>query len=209
VARDLSRLERKVLGFDLSFTMCAAAASHPDRSNVVQADAATLPLADNTVDCAVAFMSLQDMDDVTGAVNEIVRVFKDGASLAMAIVHPMYSAGKFATPGDNVKNSFVMKRTYFQHEVLVSTDSHGDRSVTLFRKHLPLQTYMNALIKAGFHVEELLELPRRPARKGRGRHIRRVPISQPPRSSVGRSSALGLVPSLLTIVSQLRLERSL
>jgi hypothetical protein len=51
-----------------------------------------------------------------------------------------------------------MKRTYFQPEVLVSTDCHGDRSVTLFREHRPLQLYMNALIKAGFHVEELLEL---------------------------------------------------
>ena len=95
---------------------------------------------------------------MTGAVNEIARVLKDGASLAMAIVHPMYSGGKFAAPGDNGKNAFVMKRTYFQPEVLVSTDTHGDLSVTLFREHRPLQLYMNALIKAGFHVKEMLEL---------------------------------------------------
>ncbi len=158
VARDLRRLDRKVLGVDLSFTMCQAAASHPDPSAVVQADAATLPLAEKSVDCAIAFMSLQDIDDMTGAVNEIARVLKDGASLAMAIVHPMYSGGRFAAPEDNGKNSFVMKRTYFQPEVLVSTDCHGDRSVTLFREHRPLQLYMNALIKAGFHVEEVLEL---------------------------------------------------
>ncbi len=159
VARDLRRLDRRVLGVDLSFTMCEAAAKHPhDPSAVVQANAATLPLAASSVDCAVAFMSLQDIDDMTGAVNEIARVLKDGASLAMAIVHPMYSGGRFAAPGDNGKNAFVMKRTYFQSEVLVSTDTHGDLSVTLFREHRPLQLYMNALIKAGFHVEEMLEL---------------------------------------------------
>jgi SAM-dependent methyltransferase len=159
VARDLQLLERRVLGVDLSPTMCQAAAGHDQPALVLQADAAVLPLADNSVDCAIAFMSLQDIDNMPGAVREIARVLKDGASLAMAIVHPMYSSGKFSAPEKNDgDNLFIVKRTYFQPERLVSTDSHGSLKVTLFREHRPLQSYLNALTKAGLHVEEVLEL---------------------------------------------------
>jgi SAM-dependent methyltransferase len=159
VARDLRLLDRRVLGVDLSFKMCEAAVRHPDDpSPVLQADAATLPLADNSADCAIAFMSLQDIDNMPGAINEIARVLKDGASLVMAIVHPMYSAGRFSASENNGDQLFVMKRTYFQSELLVSTDSHGDLKVTLFREHRPLQSYFSALTTAGFHVEEFREL---------------------------------------------------
>lgn len=159
VARDLQLRDQRVFGVDLSFTMCKATAAHSsDPSPVLQADAAALPLADSSVDGAIAFMSLQDIDNMTGAVNEISRVLKDGASMTMAIVHPMYSSGKFSQPQNDGKNSFVMKRTYFQTEILVSTDHHGDLSVTLFREHRPLQSYINALTRADFHVEQLLEL---------------------------------------------------
>jgi SAM-dependent methyltransferase len=158
VARDLQQLDRTVLGVDLSPTMCQATASHDQPAPVLQADAASLPLLDDSVDCAIAFMSLQDIDDMTAAVKEIGRVLKDGASLALAIVHPLYSAGKFSTPQDNGDGLFVLKRTYFQPERLVSTDSHGDLHMTFFREHRPLQAYFNALTKADLHVKEVLEL---------------------------------------------------
>jgi SAM-dependent methyltransferase len=158
VARDLQLLDRTVLGVDLSPTMCQAAASHDQPTPVLQADAACLPLLDNSIDCAVAFMSLQDIDDVPNTVKEISRVLKDGASLAMAIVHPMYSGGTFSTPDGGGENVFVMKRTYFQPEKLMSTDRHGNSRVTFFREHRPLQTYLNALTVADLHVQEILEL---------------------------------------------------
>jgi SAM-dependent methyltransferase len=158
VARDLQLLDRTVLGVDLSPTMCQATASHDQPTPVLQADAACLPLLSNSVDCAVAFMSLQDIDDMTTAVKEIARVLKDGASLAMAIVHPMYSGGKFSAPGDSGDELFVLKRTYFQPERLESKDSHGSLHMTFFREHRPLQAYLNALTKADLHVQEVLEL---------------------------------------------------
>jgi SAM-dependent methyltransferase len=158
LARDLQLLDRTVLGVDLSPTMCQAAARHDQPTPVLRADAANLPLADNSVDCAIAFMSLQDIDDMPGAVREIARVLKDGASAAVAILHPMYSAGRFSAPEDQGDDLFVLKRTYFQRERLVSTNSNGELHVTFFREHRPLQAYLNALTKAGLHVEEVLEL---------------------------------------------------
>jgi ubiquinone/menaquinone biosynthesis C-methylase UbiE len=173
VARDLRLLNRKVLGVDLSYKMCEAAAKHPeDPSPVLQADAATLPLADGMADCVIAFMSLQDIDNMPGAINEISRVLKDGASFVIAIVHPMYSGGKFSTSGDDGARLFVVKRTYFQSELQVSTDSYDGLRVTLFREHRPLQSYINALIKSGFSIEEFREL----SDEDEARHRNGIPI---------------------------------
>ncbi len=98
-----------------------------------------------------------------GAFNEIGRVLKDGGSLAMAIVHPLYSGGGFSE-GEDV---FVFKRSYFMTKRLVSRDMHGDLKVTFFREHRPLQTYTQSLIGAGFSIEQLHELTDNAANSGR------------------------------------------
>jgi SAM-dependent methyltransferase len=60
--RDLSRLGHRVLGIDASPAMVTAAASVPGAAGWVAAgDAAALPVA-AAADCAVTFMSLQDVD---------------------------------------------------------------------------------------------------------------------------------------------------
>jgi SAM-dependent methyltransferase len=164
VSRDLQDHGHKMLGFDLSRTMCQATVSHPATPcSAVQSDAAKLPLADNSVDCAIAFMSLQDIDDMSGAISEIGRVLKDGSSLALAIVHPLYSGGGFSENED----LFVLKRSYFKAKRLVSRDAHGDMTVTFFREHRPLQTYTRSLIEAGFNIEQLIELTDTDASSGR------------------------------------------
>lgn len=159
VGRDLQEAGHAVLGVDWSFTMCHAAATHPQRpSRVVVGDAAMLPLADASVDCVVAFMALQDIDDLRGTVKEIARVLEDGQKLALAIVHPMYSGGKFSAAGKNQDDDFVIKRSYFKPEVLSSTDQRDSLQVTFYREHRPLQTYAQALLECGFSIEQLHEV---------------------------------------------------
>lgn len=173
VGRDLGELKHKVLGIDLSPTMCRAAATHPDEpSPAVCADAAQLPLADQSADCAIAFMSLQDIDDMPGAVDEIARVLQDDCPLVLAILHPMYSGGRFVDKDDNSGQSFVIKRSYLKRERLRSTDVHGSVRVTFFREHRPLQAYTRALIDAGFNIEKLLEL----ADEDRSRNRNGIPV---------------------------------
>jgi SAM-dependent methyltransferase len=158
VARDLKRRGHRVLGVDWSEAMCKAAKTYHDESTrVVMGDAARLPLADGTVDCAVAFMSLQDIDDLDGAIKEIARVLKDGEKLALAIVHPMYSTGKFSST-ENSGTGFVLSRPYFESQLCVSEDSRDGLKVTFFREHRPLQAYVHALINAGFNIEQLHEV---------------------------------------------------
>jgi ubiquinone/menaquinone biosynthesis C-methylase UbiE len=164
VGRDLQKLGHRVLGFDLSATMCRASVSHPvEPSPAVQADAAKLPLADRSADCAIAFMSLQDIDEMATAVCEAGRVLKDGGSLALAIVHPLYSGGGFSENED----LFVFKRSYFKKKRLVSRDMYGDLKVTFFREHRPLETYTQSLIEAGFTIEQLHELTDTDVNNGR------------------------------------------
>ncbi len=162
VGRDLQKLGHRVLGVDWSYTMCRAAEKHTERSPAVVGDAADLPLSDRSADCAIAFMSLQDIDDMPAAVKEISRVLDDDCLLVLAIVHPMYSGGKFSriklSRARRNSSPFVIKRSYFQTKRLVSTDVHGGLRVTLFREHRPLQAYTKALIDAGFNIEKLVEL---------------------------------------------------
>jgi SAM-dependent methyltransferase len=158
VGRDLQAAGHTVLGVDWSRAMCEAAASHPKAPiPVVIGDAANLPIADASVDCIVAFMALQDIDDMRGAVAEMARVLQDGKKVALAIVHPMYSGGKFDTTRGSEKN-FVVGRSYFKPEILVSYGSQGSLTMTFYREHRPLQAYVNALLGAGFIIEQLQEV---------------------------------------------------
>jgi SAM-dependent methyltransferase len=154
VARDLQERGHRVLGIDWSETMCQAAVTHQEQSaDVIVADAARLPLGDQSVDCAVAFMSLQDIDDMRGAVKEIARVLADERKLALAIVHPMYSAS-----GRNPDDKYEIKRSYLTPELCISEDQRDGLTMTFYREHRPLQAYVNALLDAGFSIEGLLEL---------------------------------------------------
>ena len=158
VGRDLQDVGHRVLGVDWSQKMCKAAATHPETpTRVVVGDAAQLPLADASVDCVVAFMSLQDIDDMPGAIAEIARVLEDGKKLALAIVHPMYSGGRFSAAGAS-EGDFVISRPYFQPEVCVSQGSQDGMKMTFFREHRPLQAYVQALLNAGFNLEQLYEV---------------------------------------------------
>jgi SAM-dependent methyltransferase len=160
VGRDLRKAGHQVLGVDSSLTMCSAAATHddtrydPDGGRVISGDVAAMPLADGSVDCAIAFMCLQDMDNLAAAIQEIARVLEDGKRLVLAIVHPMYSHGR--APGIGQRRPAGPR--YLEPELRVSTDRQDDLSVTFFREHRPIKSYMNALLDAGFVVDQLDEV---------------------------------------------------
>jgi ubiquinone/menaquinone biosynthesis C-methylase UbiE len=89
LTRDLSWLGHRVLGIDASPAMVAAAACVPGAAGRVAAgDAAALPVAGAAADCAVAFMSLQDIDHMEQAVAEAARVLVPGGRLVIAVTHP-------------------------------------------------------------------------------------------------------------------------
>jgi SAM-dependent methyltransferase len=157
VSRDLQALGHRVLGIDSSLTMSRATATHPtDPAQAVVADATRLPLATASADCAVAFMSLHDIDHMAAAVREIARILTAGGHLVMAVVHPINSAGQFIDSADPDR-PFVINGSYFQPRRDVGTLARDGLTMTFHSEHRPLQAYTDALADAGFVIERLRE----------------------------------------------------
>jgi SAM-dependent methyltransferase len=173
VSRDLQALGHRVLALDLSLAMSRAAANHPaDRVPAAVADAVRLPLATGTADCAVAFMSLHDMDDMPAAVREIARILTVGGHLALAIVHPLNSAGRFAGDRADAGRPFIIEGSYLRPEHYVDAFTRDGLTVTFHSAHRPLEAYTEALADAGFVIERLRE----PTSPDPGKPWRRVPL---------------------------------
>jgi ubiquinone/menaquinone biosynthesis C-methylase UbiE len=93
VGRILMARGHRVVALDSAATLARLAATHADPQTAVVADAAALPLRDAVADLAVAFMSLQDVDDLDLSIHEAGRVLRRGGRLCMAILHPLSTAG--------------------------------------------------------------------------------------------------------------------
>jgi SAM-dependent methyltransferase len=158
VSRDLRAMGHRVLAADLSLTMSRAAATHPaDPVPAVVADAARLPLPTGAADCAVAFMSLHDIDHMPAAVTEIARILTAGGHLVMGIVHPINSAGQFTGDKTDPGRPFIIGGSYLQPTRYVDTVTRDGLTVTFHGEHRPLQAYTEALASAGFVIERLRE----------------------------------------------------
>jgi ubiquinone/menaquinone biosynthesis C-methylase UbiE len=157
VSRELKAMGHRVLAIDRSLAMSRAAAEHPCRTPAIVADATQLPMATGVADCAVAFMCLQDIDNMPAAVQEIARVLTVGGHLVMAIVHPINSAGHFPGDKDDATRPFVIDASYTQPKRYATTRVREGRTMTYHGEHRPLQAYTEALTDAGFVINRLRE----------------------------------------------------
>lgn len=158
VSRDLQTLGHRVMAVDLSLAMSRAAATHPAAPvSVVVADATRLPLTTGAADCAVAFMSLHDIDQMSAAIQEIARILSVGGRLVMAIVHPINSAGSFTADKADSGRPFIIDGSYLHARRYVDAVTRDDLTVTFHGEHRPLQAYTGALTDAGFVIERLRE----------------------------------------------------
>jgi SAM-dependent methyltransferase len=176
LSRDLKALGHDVVGVDVSPTMVAAAREADPSIEVHEADAAKLPFADNAFDCVVAFMSLQDMADLPGAVAEAARVLEPGGRLCSAIVHPINSAGQF--DGEDAGSPFVIGGSYLDPSYYADELERDGLRLTLVSAHRPLQAYTDALAAAGLAIEQLREPPVPESAYGtkRARRWMRIPL---------------------------------
>lgn len=155
VARDLAARGHRISGIDTSATLVALAREASPELDLAVADAAALPFADGDFDLVIAFMSLQDVDDLDGAVREAGRVLEPGGRLVAAIVHPLNSAGTFT--GDDPAGPFVVEGSYLHPHRNVDVVERDDLTMTFVSEHRPLEAYSRALEAAGFLVEAIRE----------------------------------------------------
>ncbi|MBM2821495.1 MAG: class SAM-dependent methyltransferase [Thermoleophilia bacterium] len=199
LSRDLKALGHEVVGVDASPTMVAAAREADPELDVHLADAAALPFEDGSFDLVIAFMSLQDVDDLEGAVREAARVLEPGGRLCLAVVHPMNSAGRFEA--DEPDSAFTIAGSYLKRSYYVDNLVRDGLEITFVSAHRPLQAYADALVEAALVIERLREtdVPEHSMQTPRDRRWQRLPLflhvralkrlTNPVETDVARSSS--------------------
>lgn len=157
LSRDLAERGHRVIGIDPSAKVIAAARDLSPELEFVEADAADLPLEDGAADLAVAFMSLQDIDDMRGAVREAARVLEAGSPFVVAVVHPINSAHRIDR--EHPERPLELVDDYFDRRHYTDTLERDGLAMTFESVHRTLEDYFEALTSAGFLVEALREIP--------------------------------------------------
>jgi hypothetical protein len=115
----------------------------------------TAPIRDETGDLAIAFMSLQDVDDLDGAVHEAGRMLVEGGRLCLSVVHPLNSAGTFE--GKEPDSRFLIDGSYLDSFRYADDVQRDGIRMQFHSEHRPLERYSRALEDAGFVIEAIRE----------------------------------------------------
>lgn len=176
LSRDLRALGHDVVGVDISPTMLEAAQRADAEIETHLADAAALPFADAAFDCVVAFMSLQDLDDLYGAIREVRRVLERGGRFCLAVLHPLNSVGDFED--DEADSPFVISGSYLEESFYEDNIVRDGLEMTFVSAHRPLHAYTEAINEAGMLIERLDEpaAPERAITRPQSRQRQRLPL---------------------------------
>jgi SAM-dependent methyltransferase len=176
LTRELAARGHDVVGVDLSPTLLAAAREVSPELEFHEADAAALPFPDASFELVLAFMSLQDMDDLEGAIAEAGRMLAPGGSFCLAVVHPLNSAGEFV--GDDATSPFVIEGSYLGDSFFTDLLERDGELLRLESAHRPIERYAEALADAGLLIDRLREprLPESAFRNDRAARWTRIPL---------------------------------
>jgi ubiquinone/menaquinone biosynthesis C-methylase UbiE len=123
---------------------------------VLLGDGAHLPIPDGGVALAVAFMSLQDMDDMWKCAHEAARVLEPGGHLCLAITHPLNSG--HAMQSNVPCGPWVIDAgTYWDARRVSDSVERDGHQMTFNSWHRPLESYLDALHAAGLLTETIRE----------------------------------------------------
>jgi SAM-dependent methyltransferase len=143
VSRVLAGRGHHVVGVEASPALAAAAREAAPAIEVLDGDAAALPLPDAAVDLVVCSMALLNFDDLDGALREAARVLEPGGRLCFTTVHPW--------------NSLKSGEDYFAEHTYEETRTRGGLTMTFTDRHRPLSALSRVLEGAGLLLEALRE----------------------------------------------------
>ena len=150
-AERIRQLGWSVTGVDLSAGMLRHAAP---RLPVIHGDAVRLPVATDSLDAAITVMVHTDLPDYEPVLAEIERVLRPGGAFVHVGVHPCFCGG-FADRSDPERT--VIRPGYLDGDW--TTESWTDQGIRdkVGASHLPLAELLNAVLRAGFHIERATE----------------------------------------------------
>jgi SAM-dependent methyltransferase len=154
VGGKLRQLGHNVVGVDSSPRMVELAS---ELHEAVVADATALPFEEGAFGLVVAYMSLMNMDDISGATREAGRVLERGGRMVISVPHPIAVAGAFLDKADP-ESPFVIER-YYDKPPNVWVLDRGGITVTFHDRCIPFDTYARALEDAGLLIETIREIP--------------------------------------------------
>jgi SAM-dependent methyltransferase len=126
---------------------------HPEGDYRVE-PAEQLSLADASVDLAVAYLSLIDIDDLAAAIGEAHRVLRAGGTLLIANLTGFNTA---AVAQGWTREADGSRRFSIDHYLQVRTVWVEWRGIRIKNWHRPMQSYMQALLNAGFSLRHFSE----------------------------------------------------
>jgi SAM-dependent methyltransferase len=144
-----------VVAVDGSITLLQHALEADPVRRYTLADARRLPLSSGSVEVAVAYNSLMDVDDLAGTMAEVGRVVTTDGVLCVCITHPMQYTGGF--DGDDLEAPYVLSRPYFGVRRFDETFTRNDITMRFRGWDRPIEAYFAALLDAGFVVDAFSE----------------------------------------------------
>lgn len=158
VARALRSRGHCVTGIDASPSLIRAAQESDQQSTYMVADAARLPLGDQSFELVVAYNSLMDIREMPAAVREAARVLTADGKFCICVTHPMTDAGEFTSRDGDA--TFEIRGSYLGDRVPPYAGHTVERSglrMTFDSLRYSLEEYAEALFSAGFVIEALRE----------------------------------------------------
>ena len=143
VSRVLAERGHRVLGVEASAALCAAAREAAPEIEVLEGDAAALPLPDRAVDLVVCSMALLNFDDLEASMREAARVLEPGGRFCFTTVHPW--------------NSLKAGDDYFAERTYEESRTRDGLTMTFTDRHRPLSALSRAFEGAGLLIEALRE----------------------------------------------------
>ncbi len=133
---------------------CARRGQDDAAGAYVLATSAVLPFADRCFDVAVAYNSLQVVDDMAATVSEAGRVLDRGGYLCICVAHPVTDLGHFVDDDDA---AFTLRHRYFETVRVDDTVQRGGLTMNFLGWTYTLEQYALALEQAGFRIEAMRE----------------------------------------------------
>jgi SAM-dependent methyltransferase len=147
LGRALAGRGHVIVGVDSSPTLAGLAREAGGYREVLDGQAGSVALPDECADLVVAFMTLQDMDELDAPVREAARLLSPGGRLCLAVPHPFAEMSR-ERPSDH---------DYFTAHRYVDILERGGVSMTFESWRHPLSAYAFALEQAGFLIECIRE----------------------------------------------------